>query len=115
MVKIEIDDKEYEIPDTLEKGDIELDTLDGFLTDDEENSDTLEMENLKKDKLLQKGSDVSKALQNRDYAFLISDDPLPNDSIFTINGKDLRIAGRLKYNIFDEDGVPANKVRLIQR
>ncbi len=46
MVKIEIDDKEYEIPDTLEKGDIELDTLDGFLTDDEENSDTLEMEKI---------------------------------------------------------------------
>lgn len=46
MVKIEIDDKEYEIPDTLEKGDIELDTLDGFPTDDEENSDTLEMEKI---------------------------------------------------------------------
>ena len=46
MVKIEIDDKEYEIPDTLEKGDIELDTLDGFLTDDKENSDTLEMEKI---------------------------------------------------------------------
>ena len=46
MVKIEIDDKKYEIPDTLEKGDIELDTLDGFLTDDKENSDTLEMEKI---------------------------------------------------------------------
>lgn len=75
--------------------------------------DTFEMKNLKKDKLLQKGSDVSKALQNRDYAFLISDDPLPNDSIFTINGKDLRIAGRLKYNIFDEDGLCHGTTTLI--
>ena len=52
MVKIIIDDKEIEIPDTLEKGEMELETLDGFpCFDTEINDDNTDTIKIKKTKL----------------------------------------------------------------
>ena len=41
MIKANLDGKEIELKDSLEKGEIELDTLDGFIDDENDDGDEI--------------------------------------------------------------------------
>ena len=72
-----------------------------------------ELEALAKDGLLKKGSRVSEVIGNTDRALLITGRQLPEEAVFTVNGKELRSAGELKYDIFSENGLPEGITTLI--
>ncbi len=74
-----------------------------------------DLEALKKDHMLKKGSDLSKVRGNNDGAFIICDENAPleiGDSI-RLQGAALNIAGMLKYDIFSEDGLSHGKISVI--
>lgn len=74
-----------------------------------------DLEALKKDHLLKKGSEISKVCGDNDGAFIICDENAPlaiGDSI-RLQGTTLTVAGMLKYDIFSEDGLPHGKISVI--
>lgn len=74
-----------------------------------------DLEALKKDHLLKKGSELSKVCGDNDGAFIISDENASlaiGDSI-RLQGTALTVAGMLKYDIFSEDGLPHGKISVI--
>lgn len=74
-----------------------------------------DLEALKKDHLLKKGSELSKVCGDNDGAFIICDENAPlaiGDSI-RLQGTTLIVAGMLKYDIFSEDGLPHGKISAI--
>lgn len=74
-----------------------------------------DLEALKKDHMLKKGSELSKVCGDNDGAFIICDENVPlviGDSI-RLQGTTLTIAGMLKYDIFSEDGLPHGKISVI--
>lgn len=74
-----------------------------------------DLEALKKDHLLKKGSELSKVCGDNDGAFIICDENAPlaiGDSI-RLQGTTLTVAGMLKYDIFSEDGLPHGKISVI--
>ena len=77
--------------------------------------DDFDLEALKKDHMLKKGSELSRVCGDSDGAFLICDEDAPlaiGDSI-QLQGTALTIAGMLKYDIFSEDGLPHGKITVI--
>ncbi len=77
--------------------------------------DPFDLECLVKDKLLQKGSDISKVYGNSRYVLAITDrdSPLKMGARIQTGGEELEIAGILKYNPFTNDGNSDGKVTLI--
>lgn len=74
-----------------------------------------DLEALKKDNMLKKGSKLSKVRGDNDGAFIICDENAPlkiGDSI-RLQGTTLKIAGMLKYDIFSEDGLTHDKISII--
>lgn len=74
-----------------------------------------DLEALKKDHLLKKGSELSKVCGDNDGVFIICDENAPlaiGDSI-RLQGTALTVAGMLKYDIFSEDGLPHGKISVI--
>lgn len=74
-----------------------------------------DLECLEKDDLLEKGSDLSKLFTNGNYVLAISDDKNNVDigDKILLNGKNFKIAGRLKLNPFSQDGASDGKVTFI--
>lgn len=77
--------------------------------------DDFDLEALKKDHMLKKGSELSRVCGDNDGALIICDENAPlsiGDSI-GLQGTTLTIAGMLKYDIFSEDGLPHGKISVI--
>ncbi len=77
--------------------------------------DTFDLKCLVKDKLLQKGSDISKVYGDSGYVLAIADADysLKIGSTIQVSNQRLEIAGILKYNPFTDDGSSDGKVTLI--
>lgn len=77
--------------------------------------DAFDLDCLVKDKMLQKGSDISKVYGNSKYVLAIcdTDSALKTGSIIQVGGEELEIAGVLKYNPFTDDGRTDGEVTLI--
>lgn len=77
--------------------------------------DDFDLEALKKDHMLKKGSELSRVCGDNDGALIICDENVPlaiGDSI-GLQGTTLTIAGMLKYDIFSEDGLPHGRISVI--
>lgn len=74
-----------------------------------------DLEALKKDHVLKKGSELSKVCGDNDGALIICDEnaPLVIGNSIWLQETALTIAGILKYDIFSEDGLPHGKVSVI--
>lgn len=74
-----------------------------------------DLEALKKDHMLKKGSDLSKVCGNNDGAFIIcnEDVSLAIGDTVRLQGAELTVAGILKYDIFSEDGLSHGKISVI--
>ncbi|SHH56624.1 FtsX-like permease family protein [Sporobacter termitidis DSM 10068] len=70
---------------------------------------------LTKDKMLKKGSDISKVYGDSNYVLAIwdNDNPLDTGDIIRVDNEELVIAGILKYNPFSDDGSTDGKITLI--
>ena len=77
--------------------------------------DTFDLECLVKDKLLQKGSDISKVYGDSRWVLAICDagGRLKTGDIVRVGSEELEIAGLLKYNPFSDDGSTNGEVTLI--
>lgn len=70
---------------------------------------------LTKDKLLKRGSDISKVYGDSAYVLAISGKNIPLEAgdVLQVDGQELTIAGTLKYNFFSNDGSLDEKITLI--
>lgn len=77
--------------------------------------DEFELKCLVKDKILKKGSDISKVYGNSNYVLATwdKDSALELGDKIRINGEELEIAGFLKYDPFSSDGLTNGKITLI--
>ena len=77
--------------------------------------DDFDLECLKKDRMLKKGSDISKVYGDSGYVLAIGDPgmPLKTGDHLLIGGNRLEIAGMLRYNLFRSDGGADGKITLI--
>lgn len=77
--------------------------------------DDFDLEALKKDGRLKKGSDLAKVYGDNGYALAICDPdaPLHIGDTIRVNGETLTVAGMLKYDLFSGDGLSHGKVSLI--
>lgn len=75
----------------------------------------LELGWLSKDKMLRKGSNVSKVYGNSNYVLSIYDtcNPLAVGDKIMIEGNEYEVAGLLKYDPFTNDGSTAGKISMI--
>ncbi|MDD3921381.1 MAG: FtsX-like permease family protein [Eubacteriales bacterium] len=98
-----------DFPAGVQKEDFQTDRVD-LIT-----FDAFDLQCLAKDKMLQKGSNLSAVLVNPDAVLLIADTDSPltiGDSLQAV-GHSLLVAGRLKYNLFSADGSSDGTVTLI--
>lgn len=77
--------------------------------------DDFDLDALKKDGRLEKGSDLSEVYGNSDSVLVICDPdaPLGKGDIIQVNGEALTVAGMLKYDLFSEDGLSHGRVSVI--
>lgn len=77
--------------------------------------DDFELEALKKDGRLKKGSNLSKVCGDNGSVLVICDPdaPLHTGDTIRVNGETLTVAGMLKYDLFSEDGLSHGRVSLI--
>lgn len=77
--------------------------------------DDFELEALKKDGRLKKGSDLSEVYGNTNSVLVICDPdaPLQKGDTIQVNGETLSVAGLLKHNLFSEDGLSHGQVSII--
>ncbi len=77
--------------------------------------DDFDLDALKKDGRLKKGSDLSKVYGNNGSVLVISDPeaPLHMGDTIQVNGEPLTVAGMLKYDLFSEDGLSQGRVSII--
>lgn len=77
--------------------------------------DTFDMECLEKDKILKRGSDISKVYEDSSYVLATwdSDSPLQIGDTITVGKEELTIAGLLKYDPFTNSGTTEGKITLI--
>ena len=77
--------------------------------------DDFDIEALKKDDRLKKGSDISKVYGNNGSVLVICDPeaPLHIGDTIQVNGEPLAVAGMLKYDLFSEDGRSSCRVSII--
>lgn len=100
-------------------------TLDISATIDKDNSlssmidvisyDEFELECLSKDNILKKGSDISRVYGNSNYVLATwdKDSPLKIGDKLRIKNEELEIAGLLKYDPFNSNGLTNSKITLI--
>lgn len=77
--------------------------------------DKYDLDCIIKDKLLRKGSDISKVYGDRAYVLAVWDENIPiktGDKI-QIGNEEIEVAGMLKYNPFSSDGKSNGKITLI--
>lgn len=77
--------------------------------------DDFDLDALKKDGRLRKGSDLSEVYGNTDSVLVICDPdaPLQKGDIIQVDGERLSVAGMLKYDLFSEDGLSHGRVSVI--
>ncbi len=77
--------------------------------------DDFDLDALKKDDRLRKGSDLSEVYGNTDSVLVICDPdaPLQKGDIIQVDGEDLTVAGMLKSDMFSEDGLSHGRVSVI--
>ncbi len=77
--------------------------------------DDFDLEALKKDGRLKKGSDLSKVYGDNGYVLAICDPdaPLRKGDTIQIDGETLTVAGGLKYDLFSGDGLSHGRVSII--
>ena len=77
--------------------------------------DEFELDCLKKDRLLKKGSDLSEVYGSSNYALAVwdRDSPWKTGDTIEVYGQRLKIAGLLKYDPFSSDGLTGGKLSLI--
>lgn len=98
----------FEVPAELGQGDlpqvVDLISFDDF-----------DLEALKKDDRLKKGSDLSKVYGDNGYVLAICDPgaPLQTGDTIRVDGEALTVAGMLKYDMFSEDGLAQGRVSII--
>jgi ABC-type antimicrobial peptide transport system permease subunit len=98
-----------DVPAQLEKNNISYDLIDIISFDE------FELAALKKDKMLKKGSNISKVYGNSNYVLATwdKDSSLKIGDKILVNDKELEIAGLLKYDPFSTDGLTDGKITLI--
>lgn len=98
-----------DVPAQLEKNNISYDFIDIISFDE------FELAALKKDKMLRKGSNISKVYGNSNYVLATwdKDSSLKIGDKIWVNNKELEIAGLLKYDLFSNDGLTNGKITLI--
>jgi putative ABC transport system permease protein len=77
--------------------------------------DEFDLDCLTKDKLLKKGSDISKVYGDSNYVLAIcdTDSPLETGDKIQIGNEELKIAGLLKYDPFNNDGSANGQITII--
>ena len=77
--------------------------------------DDFDLEALKKDGMLKKGSDLSKVYGDNGYVFAVCDPdaPLHIGDAIQVDGEALTVAGMLKYDMFSEDGLAQGRVSIV--
>ena len=77
--------------------------------------DDFDLEALKKDGMLKKGSDLSKVYGDNGYVLAVCDPdaPLHTGDAIQVDGEALTVAGMLKYDMFSEDGLAQGRVSVI--
>jgi len=98
----------FEVPAKFEKEGLPQ-AVDLFSFDD------FDLDALKKDGRLRKGSDLSEVYGNTDSVLVICDPdaPLQKGDIIQVDGDDLTVAGMLKSDLFSEDGLSHGRVSVI--
>lgn len=71
-----------------------------------------DIEALKKDKMLKKGCNLQEVIEN-DGVLIITDEDIKNGDTVSAYGKQLTVAGRLKYDPFSSDGSTGGNTTLI--
>lgn len=72
-----------------------------------------DIECLKKDGMLERGSDIESVLGGGNFALLISDGNIGKDGKISAFGTELSVAGKLRYDPFSDDGSTGGKTTLI--
>lgn len=95
-------------------GEIDAENLSSSMIDVVSYSE-FELECLSKDGILKRGSDISKVYGNSNYVLATWDkeSPLEIGSKLRVNNEELEIAGLLKYDPFNSDGLTNGKITLI--
>lgn len=77
--------------------------------------DDFDLDALKKDGRLRKGSDLSKVYGDNGYVLVICDldAPLHTGDTIQVDGQALRVAGLLKHDLFTDDGLSHGRVSII--
>lgn len=77
--------------------------------------DDFDLEALKKDGMLKKGSDLSKVYGDNGYVLAVCDPdaPLHIGDAIQVDGEALTVAGMLKYDMFSEDGLAQGRVSIV--
>lgn len=98
----------FEVPARLGKEGLPQ-TVDFFSFDD------FDLDALKKDGRLRKGSSLSEVYGNTGSVLVICDPdaPLRKGDIIQVDGEDLTVVGMLKYDLFSEDGLSHGRVSVI--
>lgn len=98
----------FEVPAELGKEGLPQ-TVDLFSFDD------FDLDALKKDGRLRKGSDLSEVYGNTDSVLVICDPdaPLQKGDTIQVDGQALSVAGLLKHDLFSEDGLSHGRVSVI--
>lgn len=97
------------IPATLNRQEIPSGTVDLISYDD------FDLECLKKDGILKRGSDISKLYGDSKYVLATwdKDSSLQIGDTLQVGGEEMEIAGLLKYDMFSSDGMTNGKITLI--
>jgi len=98
-----------DVPAKVGKDNFQSETIDLISYDD------FDLDCLTKDKMLKKGSDISKVYGDSNYVLAIcgKNDPLEVGDVLQVDGQELTIAGTLKYNLFSSDGSLDEKITVI--
>ncbi len=87
--------------------------ISGYSTADLISYDDFDLRALKKDGALKKGSDLSKIYGDSSYVLAVSDKDIKIGDTIKIGNESLNVAGMLKYDPFDENGMTNGKLTLI--
>lgn len=99
----------FGVPSKIKNGSNQTDTVDLI------SFDAFDLDCLSKDKLLQKGSNISKVYGDSDYVLAVFDAgiPLKTGDKIQVENEELEIAGMLRLNPFSNDGKAAGNITLI--
>lgn len=93
-VKVECEDASIKTADIISYGDFDIECL-------------------RKDGMLERGSDIESVISGGNFALLISDGNIEKDDKISAFGEEISVAGKLKYDPFSADGSTEGKTTLI--